>query len=186
MEKKLLPIILTILIQGCSTMNQKQCAGADWNSLGKNDAIEGKNPDYYGKREKACQKYGITPSKEDYTKGRAEGFRNLCKPEKALELGLNNKGKQMILECPEEMRTGFENGYNNGYEIYINQGALEKTRNGIKRLNDRLKEKGLQKEKIKEITSGLDFLKSLEKNQLAKIYYLMKENGVDPRSYYSF
>ena len=177
MKKIYLPIFLTFLMHGCSSMNQKQCAGADWGSLGKKDAMEGKTPDYYGKRAKACQEYGIAPSPEEYKRGRTE---YLCKPENALKLGLKNQG---MIECPEEMRSGFEIGYKNGYEIYFLSGSLEKTRNGIKKLNQQLKEYGLGKEKITTIQAGLKLLNYFEKDQFSKLNDLMVKNGVDQNYY---
>lgn len=80
----LLPLLL---LGGCATIAEEDCAGMDWYALGIGDGRNGYPIDRINAHREACQGVGIAPDSQAWLDGRAEGLHEYCRLTNAIELG---------------------------------------------------------------------------------------------------
>jgi hypothetical protein len=63
-----LMLLATFLVAGCVSMNQQECASADWARLGERDGMTGGRPwiDQYAHQ---CGRYNLAAAEKDYMDG---------------------------------------------------------------------------------------------------------------------
>lgn len=113
---------LSLVLQGCSTMNEKECVVADWQAIGYEDGSRGYSESRFGKYRKACAEYGIKANFASYQTGHTRGLRRYCTPERAYNLGKSNAQFPNI--CPTDLIGDMRYGYDLGKNLYRQKSAL--------------------------------------------------------------
>ncbi len=84
----------------------------DWRGIGVADGIHGYAANRLDDHVKACAEHGITPNRELYEAGRAEGLKVYCRLDRAADEGLANKPNYQV--CSGELAVSFNLVYYEG------------------------------------------------------------------------
>jgi hypothetical protein len=132
-----------LVLASCATMSPKQCAVADWRSLGFQDGNAGAGMLKFSEREEVCAKAGVQADLTAYQAGRQDGLRNFCQPSSGFRAALNGYTYQGA--CPANLEADFMLGYQDGAAAYAvkqamssAQSALDSARNEIDRLDEKV------------------------------------------------
>ncbi|MCB0363905.1 MAG: DUF2799 domain-containing protein [Bdellovibrionaceae bacterium] len=104
------------VLAGCSTLSKEQCEMGDWHEIGRMDGSKGYEMARFQQHVKACGEYGVTPSREVYTKGRDVGLTTYCTPENGMTVGRNGSAYKNV--CPANLERLFLKKYKIGKEMY--------------------------------------------------------------------
>ncbi len=137
MAKTLFGLIgLLLLITGCSTLSEEQCRLGDWQAVGYQDGVNGRDPMYLSKHLDACTDYGISPDKKAYSLGRDEGLKQFCTYDNGLSFGKSNRGYANV--CPAELAKDFLRGYEKGKKVAKVQEEIYQVSSDIRTLEDQM------------------------------------------------
>jgi hypothetical protein len=135
---------LCLLISACSTLSQEECMVAQWQIIGHEDGVEGRDPSYISNHRKACAEYGIAPDLEEYRTGYQKGLLLYCVEYNGFNQGKNGADYRGV--CPTHLEQDFLHGYNQGYAIYeLNsrisqaQSSITTNTNEMKNLDEEIK-----------------------------------------------
>ena len=109
-----LALAFTLLVSGCSTLNEDECRSADWNGIGFLDGSRGLPPERLAKHRGACARVGISPDVEAYTAGRDLGLELYCTPSKGFTAGLTNVYHDV---CPRHLENDFLRAFEDGRKV---------------------------------------------------------------------
>ncbi|NIV17784.1 MAG: DUF2799 domain-containing protein [Woeseiaceae bacterium] len=132
MDKKWLNLAAAAVIlglSGCASMSANECALSDWSAIGYEDGSRGYSPDRFGQHRKACAKHGVAANFEDYQRGRTQGLREFCQPERAFSYG--ESGGRYNGVCPADLEGDFVAAYNSGYQLYTLRAAVNHANSAI-------------------------------------------------------
>ena len=118
-------LYLSVLLQGCATLDKDECMVADWRLIGYQDGAAGKKAGIIGEYREDCAKYAVVPDLDDYNAGRAEGLREYCKAENGFRLG--HSGRSLATVCPASLAGQFHQAYNSGRKLYLARTAVNQT-----------------------------------------------------------
>lgn len=118
-------LYLSVLLQGCATLDKDECMVADWRLIGYQDGAAGKTAGIIGEYREDCAKYAVVPDLDDYNAGRAEGLREYCKAENGFRLG--HSGRSLATVCPASLTDQFHQAYNSGRKLYLARTAVNQT-----------------------------------------------------------
>ena len=121
------------VISGCSTMSADECATADWRTIGYEDGAAGLEASAISRHRKACAKHGVTANFDAYEAGRHEGLRQYCRPANGYKVG--RKGTTYNGVCPRDMEDEFLAAYEDGYEHFRLQKAVQDIQRDIRRVD---------------------------------------------------
>jgi hypothetical protein len=124
--KHILIVTLVSLLTGCSTLSEKECKTADWESIGYQDGSRGYNAARISEHIDACSEYGIKPDREEYDLGRGRGLQLYCAAESGYRLG--RQGGSYSGVCPIELETDFLDAYHTGQRLYDYEQDMQKVR----------------------------------------------------------
>lgn len=116
MGKIVLAAVAAALMAGCSTLSKEQCEMGDWHEIGRVDGTKGQTMERFQKHVKACGEFGVTPSREVYSKGRSVGLTTFCTPENGMSIGRNGTTYKNV--CPANLERAFLKKYKIGKEMY--------------------------------------------------------------------
>ena len=119
-------LFLTLWLSGCATLTKSQCEAGDWRGIGVADGIHGYAASRLDDHVKACAEHGITPNRELYEAGRAEGLKVYCRLDRAAEEGLANKPNYQV--CSGELAVSFNLVYYEGRRVYTERQRIEELR----------------------------------------------------------
>ncbi len=105
-------LVLFGLLSGCATMSKKECANANWHTIGYSDGAKGVHHQYLEKRRKSCGKHEIIPDDAAYHAGWGQGIRSYCTSDNGYRAGKDGKAYPNI--CPQDVETNFLSGWKQG------------------------------------------------------------------------
>ena len=82
-----LALIAIGALPGCASLSQKECAAADWYSIGVRDGANGRGEEYLAEHAKACAELDITPDRERWLDGRDRGLERYCTTRNGYRVG---------------------------------------------------------------------------------------------------
>jgi uncharacterized protein YceK len=138
MMKRLVLLFLAVLLSGCATLSEDECASVDWYSLGYEEGTRGYDPSRISNHRKACAEYGVTTDAAAYMEGHEEGARIYCRPANGYSLGL--KGRKPGLSCDQDLVADFNEAYQTGLDIYQDRQAIRETQQQITNTEDQINE----------------------------------------------
>jgi hypothetical protein len=164
---KSLPILLlsSLLLSGCATLSKNECLTANWASIGYEDGLQGQARDRIGSHRRACADYGIDPNLEEYQLGYNQGLEIFCTPQNGFLKG--KSGYTYTGICTGNLASGFLQGYENGREIYLATGEVNRLRGELHTLDNRISH--LENEIYRK--ERLLFSNAVSKSERKHIYY---------------
>ncbi len=130
--------MLALALGACSGMDAAECRTADWRAVGFEDGAQGRSPQYFGERRKACSEYGVAANFNAYSAGRTEGLRHFCHPYNGYRLG--TKGYRYAGICPAELEPAFLTAHADGYGLYERHATLSRIGKALQRSRARGRE----------------------------------------------
>ena len=117
--------ILLLALGACASkgMGEAECQTADWRAIGYEDGAQGRTPEAFGARRKACAEHGVTASFAAYRTGHAEGLELFCRPQNGYRLG--TQGYRYSGICPARLEGPFVAAHADGYGLYERRVALD-------------------------------------------------------------
>ncbi len=109
-------LIALLSVTGCASLSKDECRHADWRVIGYEDGARGYEAGRIARHREACARHGIVPDFDVYEKGRLEGLREYCRPEKGYRLGATGTHYDGV--CPDAYEAGFIAAYREGKEVY--------------------------------------------------------------------
>lgn len=151
-------LLALILLSGCTTLNDKHCATANWRFVGKVDAQNGHPLSRQDQHQHICR--AVSPiNTEEYTLGWNEGLADYCTAGHAFQMG--KTGWSYAPErCPQNQVAGVTEAFKNGREWLNKKTELASVTNKIQEQQE-------QARKDKSVVSDI-----------AKAYYLL--SGTSP------
>jgi len=141
---------LCLLLGSCTGMDAAECQLADWRAIGYEDGVQGRGPEQFAARRKACAEHGVMAQFGDYTVGRGEGLAQYCRPLNGYQLG--TQGYQYRGICPAGLESAFVAAHADGYGLYQRHATLKGIRS---RLNHRKKRANEIERQLVEKTAAL-------------------------------
>lgn len=120
-----------LVLASCETMSAEECAAADWQALGYEDAARS-GATRFADRSESCAEKGITADFNAYQAGQVEGLYAFCQPRNAFHFAMN--GGSFNGSCPGELRQEFGYAFADGQRIYAATQEVERARSEISRL----------------------------------------------------
>jgi len=107
----------------CASLTQEQCLAGDWENIGYNDGISGRQESYIGRHFDACSDVGVAPDVQAWLEGRAQGLPLYCTPQNAYNIGRN--GDNFSPVCPATERYELARAWDWGQEYYEISGQID-------------------------------------------------------------
>ncbi|WP_299197575.1 DUF2799 domain-containing protein [uncultured Amphritea sp.] len=126
----LLPGLAIVLgMAGCSTLDKEDCLSADWQLIGFNDGVGGRDAGRLEQHRDACSDYGVVPLMDQYLLGYDRGVRRYCT---AIN-GYNEAraGKALNPVCSGELQPEFVRGFELGIQTHQQLTRLESARHEL-------------------------------------------------------
>ena len=115
-------LLAIVLLGGCATLSESQCAANDWHTVGHSDGVSGQDSSRLLKHQNACMKHGVTPDREEYMAGWEEGVVRYCTPDNGFQQG--QRGSSYRNVCPNDLEPGFHEAYLAGRELHLAQAEI--------------------------------------------------------------
>ncbi|MBK6596661.1 MAG: DUF2799 domain-containing protein [Proteobacteria bacterium] len=119
-------------LPGCASLSQKECAAADWYSIGVRDGANGRGEEYLAEHAKACAELDITPDRERWLDGRDRGLERYCTTRNGYRVG--EVGGSYNGVCFANDETSFLRGYDFGRQVHRVKSRLDYVENEIRSL----------------------------------------------------
>ena len=120
-----------LLLSACAgtSLSEKECQVADWQTIGYQDGAYGKPASYIGAHREACAEVGIAPDLQAYQAGREQGLLTYCRPQKGFALG--RRGARYNGVCPVHLEGDFVAALNAGRGLREREQELKSIRRDI-------------------------------------------------------
>jgi hypothetical protein len=118
-------------LMGCETMSAEECATADWEALGLNDAAQNGSSRYEA-RATSCGEHGALADAGAYQRGFDAGMYQFCRPENGFALA--RRGGTFSGACPYELQEEFGYAYTDGQRVRDAEQALAQVENELSSL----------------------------------------------------
>ncbi len=128
-----LALIAFLALASCETLTDDQCLAADWARIGFADGTEGKSPQHIQAHARACADVGVTPDQRAWLRGREQGLRLYCTPEKAYRVG--RRGGSIREGCTAAELTRMDPAYDWGRNYWRIELEIDDLRSDIRRIN---------------------------------------------------
>ena len=167
-------LLAIVVLPGCATLSESQCAANDWQTVGYSDGVSGQDSSRLLKHQNACMRHGVTPDRTAYMAGWEEGVVRYCTPDNGFQQGQRGSGYRNV--CPSDLEPGFHEGYLAGRELYLAQAEITRMQRSIVSKSKQLEdvERDLRDAEVRLVASGtseidrmrwLDETKSLARTQ---------------------
>ncbi|SER94386.1 Protein of unknown function [Tranquillimonas rosea] len=93
-----LSLIPLLLLTSCASLSEEECLRGDWRGIGYEDGVDGRERDFILRHAKACAEVGVSPDREAWLAGRAEGLPLYCTIDNAYDEG--RRGVVLNNVCP--------------------------------------------------------------------------------------
>ena len=133
---RLMPLFLVcvlMMLSGCATLDQDECANADWHGIGFEDGARGYKASRIGDHRRACAKYGVAPDLGAYERGRQEGLEQWCTPFNGYRLG--SRGKNYNGVCPKELEPAYIQALHQGKAVFDYGRQIAQEEQRLKRMH---------------------------------------------------
>lgn len=158
---------IVLAVTGCATMTAEECAVADWERIGEQDARAGHGMDYFARRASDCTEAGYSADQDAWTDGWDVGITWFCTRNNGFRKGLDGYRYEQI--CPGYLEAEFLDGYETGIAIHDLQSQVESTLSEIDQLEGRLKDlheqESADRKKIANVRGRLDGLRDRLREQ---------------------
>ena len=85
--RSLVIAVLSLALQACATLSERECRNQDWYGIGADDGYDGAPASKIDAHREACAEYGIEPDTEQYEAGRRDGLVHYCTVKRGFEIG---------------------------------------------------------------------------------------------------
>ncbi len=122
-------LLISLALSACAVMDADDCAQADWQRLGRQDAVAGHLLERVDRRDKACREHGRAADRGAYEAGHRAGQREYC----SLRRGEGDAaaGRQPAKLCLAPPQAEYERGFSNGLATFCRaRNAYEHGRAG--------------------------------------------------------
>ncbi len=128
--------VISVALMSCATLNKDECHSADWKLIGFVDGSKGYPASRIGRHRSACAEYGINPSLDLYSKGRAEGLQQYCVPDKGFYLGRTGSSYNGV--CSGNNEVDFIAAFKAGRQLYAAKIKLKKMKKDLVHKQEKL------------------------------------------------
>lgn len=126
----LLPgLALVLSMAGCATLDKENCLSADWQLIGFNDGVEGRDAGRLEQHRDACSDYGVVPQMDQYLLGYDQGVRRYCSALNGYKEA--RMGKALNAVCNGDLQPEFGRGFELGAQAYQQVTRLESVRHEL-------------------------------------------------------
>ena len=146
-----------LLLTGCATLTESECARSNWHSIGVQDGRAGHTPDRLEQHERACTKHGYGIDARAYDAGYREGLNSFCVPHRAFQLGRN--GDAYKNQCWASAERTFLPAYYLGKDVYAMEEELKLIDNEVEQLHKEIKDSNTSAEVRKIAEQRLRYLR---------------------------
>ena len=122
--RSLVIALLSLALQGCATLSERECRDQDWYGIGADDGYDGAPASQIDAHREACAEFGIEPDAEQYEAGRRDGLVQYCTVTRGFETGRD--GSQYRGGCPAGSDREFLRGYDLGRRFYAVEQELQR------------------------------------------------------------
>lgn len=161
-------IALVFSVASCATMNEEDCAYADWRLIGEKDGRVGETLAVFDKRAEQCASFGIAADRAGYDEGRARGLEAYCTPERGFDEGRAGGAYRGV--CPPGAEYDFLAEFNIGRRLYELTSSydsavsafdnavrsIESNRDDLRRARERLRDPNLTDEERAQLERNVD------------------------------
>src|SRR5690625_561949 len=149
-------VIAVVVMSGCATMTESECATADWHDVGYKDGRNGKPRDYMQERSTDCAKRGYALDAKKYQAGRDQGIAQYCTAENGRSEGL--KGHPYLDACPAQLERDFLAPYRAAKRVYDAQEKVDELNRQSDHLTHQLKKEkqGSKRQGIRQELREID------------------------------
>lgn len=130
------PVVALILIAGCAVITEEECYTADWYQRGVADGNSGLTASQLDSYMDVCNKTGAPVSADAYLRGRNDGLRHYCTPDRGREEGL--AGRRYRRVCPAHLESAFLRTYTPAYRVYEAERDLDRINSELQRKESEL------------------------------------------------
>lgn len=119
-------VTLTLGLTACATtggLKPEQCATTDWQAMGYQDGLLGRDAGFIQQYANRCAKAGVQPNQTLWETGRQNGLKRYCTPLRAYQLG--REGINFNNVCPPEQMIDLLKAHDEGYINYQREQALQ-------------------------------------------------------------
>lgn len=109
-------ILNALILSACSTMSEMDCLDTNWEVLGYEDGVQGRDNTHISTIHPYCTELGLSAHLNAYLAGHAEGLELYCLENNGLFEG--RSGKSYLGVCPDHLEPDFMLGFIIGQEIY--------------------------------------------------------------------
>ena len=131
-------LLIIFVLAGCAGMDAAECRTADWRAIGYEDGAQGRTPEYFGERRKACAGHGVVANFNAYLAGRDEGLAHFCRPQNGYRLG--TQGRSYTGVCPARLEKAFIAAHADGYGLHTRRVALKRIEKRLRHSKKRANE----------------------------------------------
>jgi hypothetical protein len=123
--RRILAATLLLGLGACagSGMDEAECRTADWRAIGYEDGAQGRRPEAFGERRRACAEHGVTAGFDAYLAGHGQGLELYCRPQNGYRLG--TQGYRYAGVCPAQLEGAFLAAHGDGYGLYERRATLD-------------------------------------------------------------
>lgn len=125
---------LALTLAACASMNESQCASADWYDRGVRDGSDGRHQDRYQAYNKDCAEFGVQVDSKAWLSGWEIGIDQYCTRDNGYQVGL--RGGSYARSCPQASQDTFLAAFQLGEALYNAQLQVDNLRLQIEELGD--------------------------------------------------
>ena len=109
-------LLAAAALSGCAGMSDTECQLADWETIGYEDGVRGRDGAAIGQYRRECADAGVVPDRAAYEQGRQSGLAEYCRPSNAYRLG--TAGHNYAGVCGNFDEYAFLDAYRAGRVLY--------------------------------------------------------------------
>ena len=114
-----------VLLSGCATIPEDQCAKTDWYELGIKDGRAGYTADRLVQHRDACARAKVEPDETKYLQGRKAGLAEYCQPDNAIRDGLAGQDYRGVCDAT------FARNYRAAYRVFTLKTDIDGNRGAV-------------------------------------------------------
>lgn len=125
------------VLAGCSSLSEKECLTADWESVGYRDGSRGYDAGRVADHGEACAEVDVKPDRAQYEAGRVRGLEFFCTGSNGVRIG--RQGGSYAGVCPADLEPGFLRGYDIGRNLNDYDQHMSRLRTNIEAISRELR-----------------------------------------------
>ena len=129
MSHRFLFLLFFIVLSGCTSLSQQECAQANWQELGYSHGQQGYTYERGKEIIATCREFGITAQLSEYQASYQQGLAVYCEPENGFTLGLRGDAYNGV--CNDtQFRKAWQEG-NERYQFEARKAEIDDRLNNI-------------------------------------------------------